>query len=333
MTLSIDSLALQVELEQWPLTEPFSIAGHTYTSKEFVVVRLQKEGHVGRGEAAGVRYLNDDVRSMARQIESVRRSIEHRVSRESLQQLLPPGGARNVLDCALWDLEAKLLGRNVWQLAALAAPKPLVTTFTCGADEPNVMAARARSYAGARAIKLKLTGDPIDADRVLAVREARSDVWISVDANQGFTRAFMERLLPVLISANVAMIEQPLPRGADAQLEGFASPIPIMADESVQSLRDVAGMCGRFDGINIKLDKCGGLSEGLAMARAAHELGLKVMVGNMFGTSLAMAPAFVLGQLCSIVDLDGPIFLQSDRPHRVRYAEGTIVCSPEVWGC
>ena len=333
MTLSIGSLALQMEIEQWPLTQPFRIAGHTYTSKEFLVVRLEKDGQVGRGEAAGVRYLNDHASAMARQIESVRSSIEHEVSRESLQQLLPPGGARNALDCALWDLEAKLLGRAVWEIAELDAPKPLVTTFTCGADEPDVMATRARSYAGARAIKLKLTGDPIDADRVLAVREARNDVWISVDANQGFSRPFLEKLLPLLVTANVAMIEQPLPRGEEAQLDGFASPIPIMADESVQSLRDVADMRGRFDGINIKLDKCGGLSEGLAMAVAARKLGLKVMVGNMFGTSLAMAPAFVLGQLCSIVDLDGPIFLQADRENRARYDQGAIVCPSEVWGC
>jgi L-Ala-D/L-Glu epimerase len=183
-----------------------------------------------------------------------------------------------------------------------------------------------------RAIKLKLTGESIDAERVRAVRQAREDVWLSVDANQGFTRASLEQLLPVLVDTRVALIEQPFPIGMDASLAGLRSPIPIAADESAQNLADLPALVGRYDLVNIKLDKCGGLTEGLAMARAARELGLGVMVGNMMGTSLAMAPAFLVGQLCSVADLDGPIFLQRDRSATVEYRDGSIYCSPATWG-
>ena len=208
----------------------------------------------------------------------------------------------------------------------------MLTTFTCGADTPAEMAARAISYRDARAIKVKLTGDPIDADRVRAIRRVRPDVWLGVDANQGFTRQTLEGLLPVLIDARVKLIEQPLPVGEEAQLDGLNSPIPIAADESVQTLADIPGLAPRYQVVNIKLDKCGGLTHGLAMARAARTLGLEVMVGNMLGTSLAMAPAFLLGQLCQVVDLDGPIFLRSDRKPRVDYSGGLIQCPEALWG-
>jgi L-alanine-DL-glutamate epimerase-like enolase superfamily enzyme len=194
------------------------------------------------------------------------------------------------------------------------------------------MAATALAYRDARAIKLKLTGEPIDADRVRAVRSARPDVWLGVDGNQGFTRPALEKLLPVLVDTKVALIEQPLPIGQEALLDGLRSPIPLAADETVQSLADVASLLGRFQVMNIKLDKCGGLTEGLAMARTARELGLDVMVGNMLGTSLAMAPAFVLGQLCKVVDLDGPLFLAADRAAAVGYKGGYINCPPGLWG-
>jgi L-alanine-DL-glutamate epimerase-like enolase superfamily enzyme len=195
------------------------------------------------------------------------------------------------------------------------------------------MAARACVYKNARAIKLKLTGEPMDADRVRAVREALPDVWLGVDANQGFTRDGLESLLPVFCDAHVSLIEQPFPIGQEALLDGFRSPIPIAADESAQGIADLHGITGRFDVVNIKLDKCGGLTEGLAMARAASAAGLGTMVGNMSGTSLAMAPAFLVGQLCnSVVDLDGPVFLTSDRATTVDYADGLIMCGREVWG-
>jgi L-alanine-DL-glutamate epimerase-like enolase superfamily enzyme len=217
-------------------------------------------------------------------------------------------------------------------MAGRERPRPLLTTFTVSAKTPEEMAAAARRYRDAKAVKLKLTGEPQDADRVRAVRGARPDVWLGVDANQGFTRPFLETLMPVFVAANVALIEQPFPIGHEPLLDGFASPIPIAADESAQSLADLASLVGRFQTINIKLDKYGGLTEGLAMAREAARLGLEVMVGNMVGTSLAMAPSFLLGQLCSVVDLDGPIFLAQDRTPAACYREGMIECPEAIWG-
>jgi L-alanine-DL-glutamate epimerase-like enolase superfamily enzyme len=208
----------------------------------------------------------------------------------------------------------------------------LLTTFTVGANEPEKMAADARAYTHARAIKLKLTGEAVDADRVRAVRSARPEVWLGVDANQGFTPVSFAKLLPVLIESRVELIEQPFRVGQEEALAGLHAPIPIAADESAQSLADLPRLAGRFNVVNIKLDKCGGLTEALAMARKARTLGLRVMVGNMVGTSLAMAPAFLVGQLCHIVDLDGPVFLTSDRTPRVQYENGTITCPEAVWG-
>ena len=287
---------------------------------------------MGRGEGEGVYYRGDTPQLALTLIESLRTRIEAGISRDSLQALLPPGGARNALDCALWEPEAKLTGRPAWQIAGLERPKPLPTTLTCGAETPEKMAAMAMGYTKARAIKLKLTGEALDAERVRAVREARQDVWLGIDANQGFTREFLEWIMPVLIETRVQLIEQPFPIGQESLLDGFQSPIPIAADESVQSLADIPGLVGRFSVANIKLDKCGGLTEGLAMARASRELGLDVMVGNMLGTSLAMAPAFLVGQLCHIVDLDGPVFLKTDRAITVDYADGFIRCPEMLWG-
>jgi L-alanine-DL-glutamate epimerase-like enolase superfamily enzyme len=323
---------LRVEVEKWPLKTPFHITGHRWDDIEVIVVTLEQRGRVGRGEAAGVYYLKDDVPAMVQRIKSVSPSIEAGIDHKSLQHLLPAGGARNAVDCALWDLEAKLSGRAVWEMAELREPRPLVTTFTCGADRPEKMALAARAYKGAKAIKLKLTGESIDSERVRAVREARADVWLGVDANQGFTLDFLERLMPTLLETRTKLIEQPFPIGQEALLDGFRSPIPIAADESVQTRADIPGLVHRFNTVNIKLDKCGGLSEGLAMARDCQALGLEVMVGNMIGTSLAMAPAFLLGQLCSVVDLDGPIFLKADRANAVKYTDGLISCPESLWG-
>jgi L-alanine-DL-glutamate epimerase-like enolase superfamily enzyme len=267
-----------------------------------------------------------------RQIESVRAVVEQALTREKLQNILPIGGARNALDCALWDLEAKMSGRPVWQLAGLPAPKPLVTTYTLGADESVKMAAGARAFAVARALKLKLTGEEEDAERVRAVRAARPDVWLGVDANQGFTPEGLRRLLPALIECNVKLIEQPFRIGGESQLEGLGLPIPVAADESAQGIRDLPALVGRFDMVNIKLDKCGGLTEALAMAREARRLGLDVMVGNMGGSSWAMAPAFLVGQLCQVVDLDGPLIFDADRSPAVRYHNGELTCDEAVWG-
>ncbi len=325
-------LELRVAIEEWPRIKPLKITGYTFESVKVIMVVLLSEGRAGRGEAAGAYYKREDAASMAAQIEAIRPAIEAGVDRESLQRILPSGGARNALDCALWDLEAKLSNRPVWQLVGLQEPRPLLTTFTLGAEQPEQMEQAARAFGGAKALKLKLTGEPIDADRIRAVRAARPDVWLSVDANQGFTRAFLERLMPLMLECKVALIEQPFAIGEEALLDGFRSPIPIAADESAQDLARLDALAGRFSMANIKLDKCGGLTEGLAMARRLRDMGLEVMVGCMGGTSLAMAPAFVLGQLCDVVDLDGPAFIRSDRDDPVRYHGGTIDCPRALWG-
>jgi len=332
MTQTIGPLRLRIEKEKWPLTVPFRITGHTWEFIDVLLVTLEKDGQVGRGEAVGLYYRGDTAASISRPIEALRETIEGGISRDTVQVILPPGGARNALDCALWDLEAKLSGRLVWQLAGLEKPHPVLTTLTCGADEPEKMSEAARAYVDARAIKIKLTGEPCDPERVRAVREARPEVWLSVDANQGFTASSFEKILPLLIEMRVELVEQPFPVGQEALLDGFRSPIPIAADESVQGLADIPALVGRFSAINIKLDKCGGLTEGLAMARAASTLGLEPMVGNMIGTSLAMAPATLVAQFSRVVDLDGPLFLASDRAITVRYADGHISCPDTLWG-
>lgn len=314
------------------MAAPFRITGYTFTSLDVVVVTLRTGGREGRGEAAGVYYFGDTPAGMAAQIEAVRPEIEAGVDRGSLRDLLPKGGARNAVDCALWDLEAKLTGRPVWELAGLQPPRRLVTVYTVGADRPELMADKARRYADALAIKLKLTGEPQDAQRVAAVRAARPDVWLGVDANQGFTRDSLARLMPTLVEAKVALLEQPFPIGEDHLLEGLNSPVPVAADESAQTLEDVLRLAPLVDVVNIKLDKCGGFTEALAMADAARRAGAKLMVGNMFGTALAMAPAFVLGQLCDVVDLDGPMGLVRDRDPPVTYEGGLVWCAPETWG-
>jgi L-alanine-DL-glutamate epimerase-like enolase superfamily enzyme len=328
----IGPLTLRVHVERWPLVSPFRISSHTTVERNAIVVELGHEGTVGRGEAGGIFYLGDKVATMLPQIESVRAAIEAGIDRARLQHLLPPGGARNAVDCALWELESKLSQRPVWQLAGLAPPRPLVTTLGCGAESPEVMAATAARYPAARAVKLKLTGDEIDAERVRVVREAVPDVWLGVDANQGFTLESLQSLLPTLVAARVQLVEQPFPVGQERWLEGLECPIPIAADESVQSLEELEHLARGFQVVNIKLDKCGGMTEALAMARRIRELGLEAMVGNMIGTSLAMAPAFLVGQLCTIADLDGPIFLKSDRADAVEFRDGMIHCPPAVWG-
>jgi len=326
-------LSLGVAVEKLRLSAPFRISGFVFEEQEVVVVTLDDGLHRGRGEASGVYYLGDTSQGMVAAIEAVREVIEAGIDRAALQDLLPPGGARNAVDCALWELDAQRRRMPVWKLAELPAVKPLVTTFTLGADDPAVMAAGAHKYSCARCLKLKLTGDlDLDIARVRAVRAARPGVWMGVDANQGYGIDALDSLVSALIPADVSLLEQPLKRGREKDLDGFRSRIPIAADESALSFTDLPGLVGRFDVVNIKLDKCGGLTEGLAMAYEARRLGLKVMVGNMVGTSLAMAPAFVVGQLCDVVDLDGPIFLAHDRIPGMTYTDGAAWSGDDVWG-
>jgi L-alanine-DL-glutamate epimerase-like enolase superfamily enzyme len=327
-------LNLSVATETLRLAQPFRIAGHVFETSDVIVVTLDDGMHRGRGEGGGVFFLKDDVSHMLAAIEVVRDAIEGGLSREELRTIMPPGGGRNAVDCALWDLEAGRAGVPVWQLAGQQQVRPLRTTFTLGADTPEIMARGAVACGSAKAIKVKLTGElDLDIARVRAIRAARSDVWLGVDGNQGFAAVDLPPLIEALVAERVSLLEQPLARGREADLEGLASPVPIAGDESLLSLEDLPHAVGRYDVVNIKLDKCGGLTEGLLMAARARELGLEVMVGNMVGTSLAMAPGFVLGQLCDVVDLDGPTFLAQDRTPSATYAEGDIWVGPEVWGC
>ena len=324
---------VRLAIERFPFHQPFRIAGHVFTDTAVLLAEIADGPHLGRGEAAGVYYTGDDADHMLAAARTAVAAIEAGADRQALQAMLPPGGARNALDCALWDLDAKLAGRPVWQMAGLDAPRPLLSTLTLGADTPERMRDAALALDRKAPVKVKLTGEPdLDAARVRVIRAARPEAWIGVDANQGYTRATLEAVLPVLVDCGIALLEQPLRRGEEAALDGLERPIPFAADESALSLGETDALVGRFDVVNIKLDKCGGLTEALAIARRAKRLGLDVMVGNMMGSSLSMAPAFLVGQLCDVVDLDGPTFLAADRTPAVVYANGRIDCPPAIWG-
>src|SRR5579875_176194 len=324
---------LTIKTEQLVMKKPFVITGHVFTTIPAVMVTIRDGEHVGRGEAEGVYYLQDEPAGIAETIEGLRAEVEGGLTRAALQERLPAGGARNALDCALWELEAARAGQPVWRLAGLEAVRPLVTTFTAGAGEPEEMVESVRAFAGARAIKLKLTGEPdLDVRRVEAVRAFRPNVWLGVDANQGYGLDSLREVLPQFVKRDIRLVEQPLPRGREAELDGFASPIPLAADESALSSADLPSLAGRFQVVNIKLDKCGCLTEGLAMVEGARALGLKVMVGNMMGSSLATAPAFIVGQACEVVDLDGPALLATDTAPGVTYRGGEVWCDDAVWG-
>ncbi|HLA72664.1 MAG TPA: dipeptide epimerase [Steroidobacteraceae bacterium] len=315
------------------LAQPFRISGHCFETAEVVYVSLDDGTHRGRGEAAGVYYMHDDLAHMTKALRETRAQIEAGPTRQALRSILPPGGARAAVDAALWELEALRAGTTAWRIAGLTSVHPVRTTLTVSADTVEAMTARAVSYATAKAIKVKLTGElDLDLARVRSIRAARPDVWLGVDANQGYSIGELPALIRDLCEQRVLLLEQPLPRGREADLQGFDSAIPIAADESVQSLEELPRAVGRFDVVNIKLDKCGGLTEGLMMAEEARRLGLEVMVGTMIGTSLATAPAFILAQQCSIVDLDGPTFLVKDRSPSVVYRDGDLFAGDDVWG-
>jgi len=327
------SRQFEFRAEHWPLRVPFRITDRTFAKTSVVHVVVKQGGREGHGEGAGVYYRGETPDKMIEQLQGVAGQLaDEAVDRRVLQRLLPAGGARNALDCALWDLEAQSTGPSVSEVAGIKELRPLITTLTLSADDPGKVAQAAENCAGVRALKLKLTGDGLDTERVVAARRARPDVWLSVDANQAFDLQGLQRLLPALLDSNVRLIEQPLPVGRDAALRELELPIPLAADESAQCANDVPSLVGLYDMVNIKLDKCGGLTEALEMARLARRLGLDLMVGNMCGTSLAMAPAYVLGQLCDVVDLDGPMLLAADREPSVIYRDGMISGGERVWG-
>jgi L-alanine-DL-glutamate epimerase-like enolase superfamily enzyme len=327
------SRALTTEKAAIRFKEPFRITGYVFEAMPSVVARISEGDIVGRGEAAGVYYLGDDQQRMLAMIEEVAPDIEAALTKEDLQTRLPPCGARNALDCALWELEAKLSGTPVWQLAGVSAPTPRITTFTLPADDPSVVATKVQRLGYAKAIKLKLDGDlALDRERIRIVREARPDVWLAVDANQGFVSGDLDALAAAARDFGVSLIEQPLKRGDEAALEDWRPDVPVAGDESILDLAELHERAQYFDVINIKLDKCGGLTEALKIAAVARDMGKRLMVGNMGGSTLAMAPGFVVAQLCEVVDLDGPYGLAEDPLAAGIYQDGSIFVSEGIWG-
>jgi len=325
--------ALKVERLATRFAEPLRISGYVFEAMPSVLVQIREGRCAGRGEAAGVYYLGDDQKQMRHTIETVRSAVESGISRADLQELLPPCGARNAIDCALWELESHLAATPVWKLAGFPRPTPLVTTFTLSADEPSVLAGKVERLSFAKAIKLKLDGNfELDRERIAVIRRARPDAWLAVDANQGFHASELEALARIARDFSISLIEQPLRRGEEKSLEGWVPGVPIAADESVLDLGELEERARYFDVINIKLDKCGGLTEALAMADRARAMGKQVMVGNMGGSALATAPAFVVGQLCDVVDLDGPYALAGNSTADGIYSGGSIFVPESMWG-
>ena len=321
---------LDCSADSWPLKSPFTITGHRFTGADLLYVTITEGEAVGRGEGAGVYYLGETGDSMLADLERARHAIETGASREQLRHMMAAGGARNAIDCALWDLEAKQKGQTIWELTGIR-PFTTRTALTIGIDTAERMAKNA-SALDSRVLKVKLDGDrPLE--KVSAVRAARPDAEIIVDVNQGWSFEQLTELAPEFKALDVAMIEQPLPRGRDQELEGYQPPVPLCADESCLGVEEFEQAAGRYQVINIKLDKTGGLTEALELAALAKSRGLDVMVGNMMGTSLGMAPGFVVAQLCRFVDLDGALFLSRDRDHPIEYSQG-VLSTPcrELWG-
>ena len=325
-------MQITIEKVAFPMAAPFAITGHVFESSETLRVTVSKDGVSGRGEALGAYYLGESADSMAAQLEAVTGGLSGDLSTESIQHLLPAGGARNALDCAFWDYRAKAAGKRIWELLSIT-PRQLTTVYTLGVAPAEVMGERAREARQFANLKIKLdASDPIA--RLEAIRAARPDARLIVDVNQGWDFAALGEYLPHAARLGIAMIEQPLPRGEDEALEGFKSPVPLGADESCLHLGEFAAAARRYDVLNIKLDKCGGLTEGLALVEAARKAGMDLMVGNMCGSSLSMAPSYVIGQFCQYVDIDGPLLLKSDIEHGLAYGEGGVVGLPEpaLWG-
>lgn len=331
-------LVLTAVIETFPIAGVFRIARGAKTEAVVVTVTAARieNGTViaeGRGEAVPYARYGETPETVQAQIETAAAALEHgQDPRAALQTLLPAGAARNAIDCALWDLEAKTQGLPVWRLAGLHEPQPLVTAFTLSVDTPEAMEEAARKAAHLPLLKIKLAGAG-DADRLEAVRNGAPRSRLIVDANEGWTPALLPELTKLCAEHGVAWIEQPLPSGDDEALRGFRSPVPLVADESVHDLASLAALVGKYQAVNLKLDKTGGLTEALAVRDEARRLGFKLMVGCMVSTSLAMAPAFLLAQKAAIVDLDGPLLLASDRKTPIRY-DGAVMHKPlpDLWG-
>ncbi len=323
---------LNVRRDSWPLAKPFTISRGSKTVAEVVVAEISDGALRGRGEGVPYARYGETIDGVVAALTAMSEAVAGGLDRAALQDAMAPGAARNALDGALWDLEAKQTGSSVWALAGIDEPKPVVTAYTLSVDTPERMGAAAREEAHRPLLKLKLTGDG-DLERVRAVRDGAPKAALIVDANEAWTLDHLRDYGPALAELGVALIEQPLPAGQDSALAELAHPVPICADESCHTSADLPALVGRYDYVNVKLDKTGGLTEGLRLLAAARAHGFRIMVGCMVGSSLAMAPAMLLAQGAEFVDLDAPLLLARDRQPGLRY-EGSLVYPPKpnLWG-
>ena len=324
---------LTVTREAWPLADVFRISRGVRTMSEVIVATITDGKDTARGECFPYARYGESLDSAEAQINSVVSAVGDGAGRDDLARLLPPGAARNAVDCALWDLEAKRLGKRVWEIAGLGDLRSVTTVFTLGVDEPSVMAAKAAENKARPHLKLKMIGDGQDIDRVAAIHDASPAAGLVVDANEGWNADQYLEYAPRLAALGVEMIEQPLPASDDSGLVGIERPVPVCADESCHDTASLDAISGKYDMINIKLDKTGGLTEALALRDAAVAQGYGIMVGCMIGTSLAMAPGMLVAQGAGIVDLDGPLLLARDREPGLNY-RGSEILPPEsgLWG-
>ena len=323
---------LSLQVERWPCQQPFRISGRTWTQTEVLVCEIREGQHVGRGEAMGVYYLAEDGARMRSQVEQAAEAIRQGADRGALLDLMPPGGARNAVDCALWDLEARCGRTTAWAMAGVENAA-VTTVFTIGLErEPRMMAAKAHAAADRPNLKIKLDADrPVE--RIAAIRQARADARLIIDVNGGWSFDQLRDWAPAMKELGVLLLEQPLPRGGDLELLGYDSPVPLFADESCLGEHELEHAAACYDGLVIKLDKTGGLTSALNLVRRARDLDLRLMTGCMVGTSLAMAPAHVLAQHCEFVDIDGPLLLARDRANGLRYDGASVTCpAPALWG-
>jgi L-alanine-DL-glutamate epimerase-like enolase superfamily enzyme len=323
---------LGAHIERWPIAGTFTISRGTKTEAVTVVAEVSLGGHTGRGECVPYPRYGETPEATLVALQAMREPLQQGLDRQALQAAMPPGAARNALDCALLDLEAKASGRRAWDLLGRPAPLPCVTAYTISLASPEAMAAATAKAAHRPLLKIKLGGDG-DGSRIAAVRQAAPKSELIVDANEAWTSGNLEQNLAACAEAGVTLVEQPLPAGQDEALKRIKRPIAVCADESVHDRASLDGLRGRYDAVNIKLDKTGGLTEALLMADAAQALGLEIMIGCMVATSLAMAPAMLLAQQARFVDLDGPLLLARDRDGGLRY-DGSLVYPPEaaLWG-
>lgn len=326
------AIQLSVREETLPLAGSFTISRGSRTEIRVVTVELSDGTARGRAECHPYPRYGESVESVIAAIEGQRAAISAGMDRVALQDAMAPGAARNALDCALWDLEAKRLGLPVWNLANLPEPKPVITAYTLSLDSPASMRKQAAANAHRPLLKIKLGGAG-DIERLSAVREGAPEARIIVDANEGWTAEIYAEIAPIMHDLGVEMVEQPLPAGDDSALGRLDRMLPVAADESCHDRASLKALRGRYDLVNIKLDKTGGLTEALALKAEAERLGFGIMVGCMLGSSLAMAPAMLVAQGATFIDLDGPLLLAEDRAHGLRY-DGTGVhpAAPELWG-